>query len=170
MSTSANFFAATVPAAARGTVTFIVRSCPISDIFDPMSFIFSPAAATCCAATDPNSLYSVSSCFSLFSVSIISLWSASHSAVPSSTFDCASLSCFSLSEVCPIACSRYFCFCVSSSVLPGSSFSSLLVSRSADCVCLSWLSTFFMESTSLVVSPLISIVIPFMRPTPIVAS
>ena len=47
LSTSANFFAPTAPAAASGSVTFVVRSCPISDIFPPTVFIFSPTAATC---------------------------------------------------------------------------------------------------------------------------
>ena len=75
--------------------------------------------------------------FSLFSVSMISLWRASYCSFPRSpdsscAFAClsASFKLFSLLSVWLISCCKSFCFCASSSVFLGSSFKSLLTSFS----------------------------------------
>ena len=80
------------------------------------------------------------------------------------TFSDAFRSCFKRSLVSSTAFLSAFCFCVSSSVLDGSSFRSLLTSLSADLVVLNCLSTPFSELTSLSVLPSISIVMPLILP------
>ena len=102
------------------------------------------------------------------SVSMISLCRASYLSCPRSPFSscsfacrCASLSVFSFSEVAPMASLRSFCFWARSCVLEGSSFSRRSTSFSSDCVVFIVEFTCFRAFSSPVVSPPISIVMPF---------
>ena len=87
------------------------------------------------------------------------------SSKPSAFFICsrASFSLSSFSFVLSIACAKYSCFCLTSSVFAGSSFRSLLTSLSPLLASDRDLFTSFSESSSFVTSPFISIVIPLIR-------
>ena len=110
------------------------------------------------------------SCWSRFnscSVSMISRWRASYLSCPKSPFSSCSFACAcacfkasSFSFVDEIASFSNFCFCVRSSVLAGSSFSSLLTSFKALWVWVMDELTLFKALSSPVVSPPISIVMP----------
>ena len=170
LSTSANFATATPPAATRGTVSFCVRLVPISVTLPPTSLIFSPAACILEPSTDAADADCDSRLFSFCSVSMISLCRASYFSCPISsgvTFSEASLSACRRAFVSSIAFFSIPCFCVSSSVLDGSSLSSLFTSLRDDCVLLRLESTFLSDCSSFVVSPPISIVIPLILPAAI---
>ena len=170
LSTSANFATAMPPTATRGTVSFCVRFVPISVTLPPTSLIFSPAACICEPNTDAADADCDSRLFNWFSVSIISRCKASYFSCPISsgvTFSAVSLSVWRRPRVSSTAFLSSPCFCVSSSVLDGSSLSSLLTSLRDDCVFLRLESTLFSDCSSFVVSPPISIVIPLILPAAI---
>ena len=171
IASSTSFQAATdaAPTAAIGAVTFVVRLFPTLVTVFPTSCIFDPVTFSCWEATEPNSLYSPFRLLSCCSVSTISRSRAFCSSVTSSVvlpaFICfrASFSFCSFSSVFSIASVRYPCFCVSSSVLPGSSFRSLFTSFREACVFERLPSRPERAFVSFVVSPPISIVIPAIR-------
>ena len=144
----------------------MVRAEPTDDMLSPSFFMFSPVLASFCNATADWS-----ACFSSFSsccsVAMISLCRASYccceiSPLASFSLACwaASFNCCNFSFVSETACANSLCFCVISSVLPGSSFNRLLTSRSCDWVLLISELTDFKAVESFVVSPPISTVIP----------
>ncbi len=119
----------------------------------------------------PAVLACASSPFKVFSVSTISLCSASYwlwlmSPLASASFACspASFNVQSFSFVSPIACASRRCFCASSSVFVGSIFNSLSTSFNWDCVVLIFLFTLDRALSSPCVSPPIAIVIPLILP------
>ena len=175
LSTSAKLLTPMTPSAVSGAVA-AVRLFPAPVIPSPTLLIFSPTAVTFAPAScmpawkaDGRFFASFSSSFRASSSAMI--WRSSAFACsellskPSVFFICsrASFSFWIFSFVESIAFARYSCFCLSSSVLDGSSFRSLLTSCRLLPLAFSVLSTPFRALSSFVTSPLISIVIPFIR-------
>ena len=165
VSKSAAVFTAAVPRPPMTVVTPIIffpapaMVLPAFSNFPPTSLIFARVVLVLAA----SSCRRCSSC----SVSTISLCRASYLSCPSVPFSsccfaciCAAFSVSSLSFVAPIASFKSRCFCDRSSVLLGSSFSSLFTSRRDVCVVRSVDCTPFRALSKPVVSPPISTVIP----------
>ena len=165
-SKSAAVLTAAVPTAAIGTVTCVVKVVPTSAILSPAFSSISPASPSFTKAVREFSASRWRFCSSC-SVSMISRWRASYCSCEMSPFARAVFACSaavfrvsSFSLVAVTASARSFCFCDSSSVLVGSSFSSFSTSLSCVCVFLMFLLTPSSAFDSLVVSPPISTVIP----------
>ena len=164
-SKSAPVLTATVPSAVIPAVTGSSFS-PAPEILSPTFCMTSPAAPIFANAVLVLSA-SVCRFRSSCSVSMISRWRASYCSCVMSPFARAVFACsaavlrvssFSLVEVTASASS--LCFWESSSVLDGSSFSSFSTSFSCVWVLLMFLLTLSSALESLVVSPLISTVMP----------
>ena len=167
LSTSAKLLAPAAPTATSGSVTWVVRSVPTAVILPPTSSNFLPTASILFKVSFASAA-SRMRFFSSCSVSTISLCRASYLSFPRSPDSSCCFACSwavfkasSFSLVAPIFSFKTVCFCESSSVLVGSSFSSLLISFSCDWVLFMVELTPFNALSRPVVSPPISTVIPF---------